>query len=92
MAPKQDQKFTMRDLTARDPSPAVKAIFDQVLVDAYKEQQKILKKAAKIKQLFTSLNQMVEKTGDGKGTDTAFFGGDGGEVFSVSDFFCEVAF
>ena len=49
MAPKQDQKFTMRDLTARDPSPAVKVIFDQVLVDAYKEQQKILKKAAKIK-------------------------------------------
>lgn len=49
MAPKQDQKFTMRDLTSRDKSPAVKAVFDQVLVDAYKEQQKILKKAAKIK-------------------------------------------
>ncbi|MBQ6149605.1 hypothetical protein IJI86_01365 [Candidatus Saccharibacteria bacterium] len=49
MAPKQDQKFTMRDITARDPSPAVKAVFDQVLVDAYKEQQKILKKAARMK-------------------------------------------
>lgn len=49
MAPKQNQKFTMREITSGDPSPVVKAVFDQVLVDAYKEQQKILKKAAKIK-------------------------------------------
>ena len=48
MAPKQNQKFTMRDITSRHKSPAVKAIYDQVLVDAYKEQQEILKKAEKM--------------------------------------------
>lgn len=48
MVLKQNQKFTMKDLMARDPSPEVKAFYDQVLVDAYKDQQKILKKAAKM--------------------------------------------
>lgn len=92
MAPKQDQKFTMRDLTSRDKSPAVKAVFDQVLVDAYKEQQKILKKAAKIKQLFAGLEEVVEKAGDGEGANAAGFGSDSGEVLAVSNFWCEVAF
>ncbi len=48
MAPKQIQ-VTMRDLTARRKSPAVKAIYDRALKHAYQDQQKLLKEAAKIK-------------------------------------------
>lgn len=50
MAPKQDQKFTMRDLTARNKSSAVKAVYDKVLFDAYQDQQKILKKAKQLEK------------------------------------------
>ena len=50
MAPKQDQKFTMKDITARHPSPAVKAVYDQVLLHAYQDQQKILEKAKKLEK------------------------------------------
>lgn len=45
---KQNRKFTMKDITSRNPSSEVKAIYDQILVNAYKDQQKILKKAAKM--------------------------------------------
>ena len=48
MAPKQI-KITARDLASRNPSPAVKAIYDRALKHAYQDQQKLLKKAAKIK-------------------------------------------
>ncbi|MBR3252866.1 hypothetical protein IKF84_02235 [Candidatus Saccharibacteria bacterium] len=50
MVPRQDQKFTMRDLTTRHPSSAVKAVYDQVLLHAYQDQQKILEKAKKIEK------------------------------------------
>lgn len=50
MAPKQNQKFTMRDITAKNPSSAVKAVYDQVLVHAYEDQQKILKKAKQLEK------------------------------------------
>lgn len=46
MAPR---KITMRDLVAKNPSPAVKAIYDRALKHAYEEQEKILKQAEKIK-------------------------------------------
>ena len=48
MAPKQI-KITMKDLVSRNPSPAVKAIYDRALKHAYQDQQKLLKEAAKIK-------------------------------------------
>ena len=43
MAPKQ--KVTMRDLVAKNPSPAVKSIYDRALKHAYRDQQALLKKA-----------------------------------------------
>ena len=46
MAPKQ--KITMRDLVAKNPSPAVKAIYDQALKHAYQDQQKLLREAEKL--------------------------------------------
>lgn len=48
MAPKQNQKFTTKDLLSRSPSPEVKAMYDRVLKDAYRDQQELLKKAAKL--------------------------------------------
>ena len=48
MTPKQNQKFTTKDLVSRNPSPAVKAMYDRVLRDAYRDQQELLKKAAKL--------------------------------------------
>lgn len=46
---KQERKFTMREITSKNPSPEVRAVYDKILVDAYKEQQKILEKAKKLK-------------------------------------------
>ena len=40
------QKITARDLVAKNPSPAVKAIYDRALKHAYRDQQALLKKAA----------------------------------------------
>ena len=48
MAPGQNQKITAKDLAARNPSPAVRAIYDRALKHAYQDQQRLLKKAAKI--------------------------------------------
>ena len=48
MAPKQT-KITARDLAAKNPSPEVIAIYNRALKHAYEDQQKLLKKAAKIK-------------------------------------------
>ena len=36
-------------------------------------------------------DDMVKEAGDGEGADAADFGGDGGEVSTVSDFVGEVA-
>ena len=48
MAPKQ-QKFTARDIVTPRMSPAARRVFKQVLRDAAKDQEALLKKAAKIK-------------------------------------------
>ena len=48
MTPKQNGKITAKDLAARNPSPEVIAIYDRALKQAYLDQQKLLKKAAKI--------------------------------------------
>lgn len=48
MAPKQNQPITAKDLASRDKSPAVQAIYDRALKAAYRDQQKILKAAAKL--------------------------------------------
>ena len=48
MAPKQDKPITAKDLVARNPSPEVKAIYDRALKAAYKDQQKVLRAAAKL--------------------------------------------
>ena len=48
MTPKQIQ-IRAQDLTAKNPSPEVRAIYDRVLKHAYQDQQKILKEAAKLK-------------------------------------------
>lgn len=47
MAPKQIQ-LRAKDLAAKNPTPEVKAIWDRVLVHAYQDQQKLLKKAQKL--------------------------------------------
>ena len=47
MTPKQIQ-LRAKDLAAKNPSPEVKAIYDRVLKDAYRDQQELLKKAAKL--------------------------------------------
>lgn len=36
--------------------------------------------------------EVVEETGDGEGADTAFFWGDGGEVFASAKFTGKIAF
>ena len=46
MAPKP--QITMRDLVARRKSPAVKAIYEKALRDAYADQQALLKKAKEL--------------------------------------------
>lgn len=38
MAPKQNQKFTTKDLVSRNPSPEVIAMYDRVLRHAYEDQ------------------------------------------------------
>ena len=40
---------TMRDLASKNPSPAARAVFQKALEGAYRDQQELLKKAAKIK-------------------------------------------
>ncbi|MBQ3306457.1 hypothetical protein IJH02_03455 [Candidatus Saccharibacteria bacterium] len=47
MAPRKS--VTARDLVAKNPSPAVRAIFQKALEATYKDQQEVLKKAVKIK-------------------------------------------
>lgn len=47
MTPKQTQ-LRAKDLTANNPSPRVKAIYDRVLQHAYEDQQKLLQKAEKL--------------------------------------------
>ena len=47
MAPRQS-KITAKDLAARDKSPEVRAIYDRALKDAYRDQQELLEKAAKL--------------------------------------------
>ena len=47
MTPKQIQ-LRAKDLAAKNPSPRVKAMYDRVLKDAYRDQQELLKKAAKL--------------------------------------------
>lgn len=46
MTPKQI--ITAKDLVSRNPSPAVKAIYDRALKHAYEDQQALLKKAEKL--------------------------------------------
>lgn len=48
MAPKQNQPITAKDLASRDKSPAVQAIYDRALKNAYKDQQTLLKKAKEL--------------------------------------------
>jgi len=47
MAPKQIQ-LRAKDLAAKNPSPRVKAIYDLTLKHAREDQEKLLKKAAKL--------------------------------------------
>ena len=47
MAPRP--KVTARDLASKNPSPAARAVFQKALEGAYRDQQELLKKAAKIK-------------------------------------------
>ena len=47
MTPKQIQ-LRAKDLVASNKSPRVKAIYDRALENAYKDQQELLKKAAKL--------------------------------------------
>ena len=47
MAPKQIQ-LRAKDLVAKNKSPEVRAIYDRALRNAYRDQQELLKKAAKI--------------------------------------------
>lgn len=47
MTPKQIQ-IRAKDLAAKNLSPRVKAIYDRALKDAYRDQQALLKKAAKL--------------------------------------------
>lgn len=48
MTPKQIQ-IRASDLTSRNKSPVVKAIYDRALKHAYEDQQKVLKKAGEVK-------------------------------------------
>ena len=48
MAPKQNQSITAKDLAAMHKSPEVRAIYDRALKKAHKDQQRILKAAAKL--------------------------------------------
>ena len=48
MTPSQN-KITAKDLASPNKSPEVRAIYDRALKHAYEDQQKLLKKAAKIK-------------------------------------------
>ena len=47
MAPRKS-KITAKDLTARNKSPEVRAIYNRALKDAYRDQQELLEKAAKL--------------------------------------------
>ena len=47
MAPRKE-KITAKDLAARNKGPEVRAIYDRALKGAYREQQELLKKAAKL--------------------------------------------
>lgn len=47
MVPKQVQ-IRASDLASKNKSPEVKAIYDRALKHAYEDQQKLLKKAAKM--------------------------------------------
>ena len=48
MTPKQT-KITAADLVSRNPSEAVKAVYDRALKHAYEDQQALLKKAKALK-------------------------------------------
>ena len=50
MAPKQNQRFTARELTSNSNNPAIRSLYDQVLLHTYQDQQKILEKAKKIEK------------------------------------------
>ena len=48
MTPKKTKVIKASDLASRNPSPEVVAIYDRALKHAYEDQQKLLKKAAKM--------------------------------------------
>ena len=46
----QYKQITAKDLAAKNPSPEVQAIYDRALKAVYRDQQKILKAAAKLQK------------------------------------------